>query len=266
VPLVANPLDTFAGTISVEKIFNRADLRLTASAIRTEFENGPAQSNFNSRTFTERGGVWLSPLFYAYSDGAIGTVVTDATPAVPSNSTTSYRVVGGIGTRQFALYRLSAYYGHQGSQSNSATAGGEVYGGTVSYYATRNLTFTGTLDRTTNISSSKNAVSNFSLTLPEFLPVQVALSSSTRITSLSLSSAYEITRQWFFNGLLGYSRIESIGSTRVDNSWVLDTTLRYDIWRNLSLTWDYRYSAVRSNVPFSSPSSNFVMTGATYRF
>jgi hypothetical protein len=282
VPLIVNPFNQFTGTFSVDKIFNRGILSLTASANRTEYENGQAQSNsssnfssnFSGRTFTERAGAWLGPLFYAYSDGSIGTVVTDATPTAPSASTTSYRVVGGIGTRQFDLYRLSFYFGHQGSQSNnptiagapnSTTAGGEVYGGVISYYPTAYLTFTGTLDRTTNI-SSQGAVSNLALTLPTILPIQVPLSSGARITSLSLASTYQITRQWFATGLLGYSRIESIGSSTVQNTWVFDTTLRYDIWKNMSLTLEYRYNSIVSNVPSSSPTQNFVMTGATYRF
>jgi Putative beta-barrel porin 2 len=278
VPLVVNPFNQYTGTFSVDKIFNRGILGLTASTNRTEYENGQAQSNFaqsnfSSRTFTERAGVWLGPLFYAYSDGSIGTIVSDPTSTASSTSTTAYRVVGGLGTRQFDLYRLSFYFGHQGSQSsstiggapNSGVAGGDVYGGVISYYPTAYLTFTGTLDRTTNISSQTGA-SNLALTLPTQLPIQVPLNSSGRITSVSLQSTYQIARQWFATGLLSYSRIESFGSSSLANAWTLDATLRYDIWRNMSLNLEYRYNSVVSNVPFASPTSNYVMTSAIYRF
>ena len=49
-----------------------------ASVNRTDFENQKLEPNFNSRTLTERAAFWLGPLIYAYSDGSVSTVVTDA--------------------------------------------------------------------------------------------------------------------------------------------------------------------------------------------
>ena len=65
---------------------------------------------------------------------------------------------------------------------------------------------------------------------------------------------------------MGYTQINYIGSARVDNSWVLDATLRYDIWRNMSLSWEYRYRSILSNAPLVSATSNFITMGATYKF
>ena len=268
-PLVVNPNDQYTGTFSVDKIFNRGVLSLGGAVIRTDYENQTIVKNTASRTFTEHAGAWLGPLFYAYSDGSIGTVVTEAT----STSTTSYRVIGGIGTRQFSLYRGSVYFGHQGSQidtttggpQNNTTAGGDVYGASISYYPITQLTFVGTVDRTINI-SSQASVTNLALTLPTFAGVQVPLTASTRVTSASVGANYEITPQWFANALVGYTRINYIGSSRVDNSWVLDASLRYDIWRNMSLNWEYRCRSVLSNAPLISATSNYVTMGATYRF
>jgi len=259
VPLSVNPFNQFMGTFSVDKIFNRGILSLSSSVARTDYEVQSSQST-RSRTFTESAGVWLGPLFYAYSNGSIGTVVTDATSA----STTSYRVIGGLGTRQFGLFRSSVYFGHQGSEG-SITAGGDLYGGTLSYYPTPKWTLTGAVDRIINISSQTSAT-NLALTLPALTAVQIPLGISTRIASASLQSSYEITPQWFANCQLGYTRIEYIDSPRLDNSWVLDATLRYDIWRNMSLTWEYRYRSILSNAPFVSATSNYGMMGATYKF
>jgi hypothetical protein len=259
VPLVVNPFDQFTGTFSVDKIFNRGILSLSSSVNRNDYEVQSSQST-RSRLFTEKAGVWLGPLFYAYSDGSIATVVTDATSA----STTTYRAIGGLGTRQFGLFRSSAYFGHQGSQG-STVAGGEVYGGTLSYYPTPKWTLTGTVDRTINISSQASAT-NLALTLPGLSAVQIPLGTSTRITSASLLSSYEITSQWFATWQLGHTRIEYIDSPRLDKSWILDATLRYDIWRNTSLTWQYRYRSVLSNAPFVSATSNYAMMGATHKF
>lgn len=259
VPLIVNPFDQYTGTFSVDKIFNRGILSLSGSVNRTDYEQQSSLST-RSRTFTENAGVWLGPLFYAYSNGVISTVVTDATSA----STTSYRVVGGLGTRQFGLFRTSMYFGRQGSEG-STTAAGDVYGGSLTYYPTRAWTLTGTVDKTINIASQASAT-NLALTLPGITAVQIPLGVSTHITSASLRSSYEITPQWFADCLLAYTRIEYLESLRLDNSWLLDATLRYDIWRNMSLTWEYRYRNVLSNTPLMSATSNYGMMGATYRF
>jgi hypothetical protein len=259
VPLTVNPFDQFTGTFSVDKIFNRGILSLSSTVNRTDYEVQSSQNTW-SRTFTESAGVWLGPLFYAYSNGSISTVVTDATSA----STTSYRIIGGLGTRQFGLFRSSVYFGHQGSEGGGTAAGGDVYGATLSYYPTPKWTLTGTVDKTTNISSQASAT-NLALTLPALTAVQIPLGTSAHITSASLQSSYEITAQWFATWQLGYTRIEYIGSPGL-NSWVFDATLRYDIWRNMSLTWEYRYTTILSNAPLVNASSNYGIMSATYKF
>jgi len=268
-PVLVDPHNQYTGSFEIDKIFNRGFLRVGGSLIRTEYDDQTILKNTDSRTLTEHAGAWLGPLFYAYSDGSIGTVVTQAS----STSTTSYRVTGGLGTGRLGrLYQASLYIGHQGSQSestsglqNGTTAGGEVYGASISYYPTGKLTFVGTVDRTINISSQASAT-NLALTLPSFAGVQVPLTTSTRITSASLQSNYQIAPQWFATALMGYTQINYIGSARVDNSWVLDATLRYDIWRNMSLSWEYRYRSILSNAPLVSATSNFITMGATYKF
>lgn len=267
--LFVNPSNQYTGTFSVDKIFNRGFIGLSESVNRTDFENQTAQQDFNSRTFSERAAFWLGPLFYAYSNGSFGTIVTDATfgavSSLPSQTTTSYQVRGGLGTRQSAIIYGSAYFGHQGSDIGGATAEGNLYGASVSYRPTTEWTLTGTIDRTINIASQPFAA-NFALTLPGLTAAQVPISASTEITTSGLSFSYQISRQWFLNSQLSYSHIDYVDSPRVDNEWVLDTTLRYDIWRNASLTWEYRYSTIISNVPLMSATVNYGVMGVTYKF
>ena len=72
-----------------------------------------------------------------------------------------YRAVAGLGTRQIGLFRASAYFGHQGSDSEgSPWAGGNVYGASLSYYPTPVWTITGSVDRTINHASNQAAPSN----------------------------------------------------------------------------------------------------------
>ena len=269
VPLQVNPSNQFTGTFTIDKIFSRAALSLSGSVNRTEYENQTIQPNFSSRTLTENAAAWLGPLVYAYSNGSVTTTVDDAINGAnitsPSTSVTSYRVVGGLGTRPSELFLGSVYFGHQGSESGGATAEGNVYGGRLSYYPTPALTVTGTVDRTINIASQPFA-SNLALTLPGLSAVQVPLGTSGITTSAGLGVTYSFTQQWFATCQLGYTRTQLVSTPERDNSWILDTTLRYDIWRNMSLIWEYRYSSFISNVPSTSFTSNYGIMGATYRF
>ena len=244
IPLSINPFDQYTGTFSVDKIFNRGILSLGSTVSRTDYETENSLST-RSRTFTEHAGFWLGPLAYFYSDGVISTVVTDAT----SVATTSYRAIGGLGTRQVGLFRGSMYFGHQGSQGGTA-AEGDVYGGALSYYPTPKWTIAGSVDRTINIASAASTT-NLALTLPGLVGVQIPLGSSTRTTSSSLQTSYEITRQWSTIFQLGYTSIEFVDSSRRDQSWIADAQVKYDIWRNMSITWEYRYRSVLSNAPSS---------------
>jgi hypothetical protein len=267
--LQVNPSNQYTGTFAVDKILNHGFISLIGSVNRTDYENQTLQPSFNSRTLTENAAIWLGPLFYAYSNGSVSTVVTDATSSAttssPSTSTTSYRVIGGLSTRQFGLFRGSAYVGYQGSEGGGATAGGDVYGGALYYYPIAPWTLTGTVDRTINIASQISA-SNLALALPGLTVQQIPLSASTQITSFGLLSGYQIAPQWFTNCQVSYTRIEYVDSPRLDNTWLLDATVRYDIWRNMSLIWEYRHTNISSNVPLVSTTSNYGIMGATYRF
>ena len=268
-PLLVNPSNQYTGTFTVDKIFSRAAISLSGSVNRTEFENQSIQPNFSSRTLTENAAAWIGPLVYAYSNGSVTTTAEDAITgpniSSPSISITSYRVIGGLGTRPSELFLGSVYFGHQGSESGGATAEGNVYGGRLSYYPTAALTFTGTVDRTVNIASQPFA-SNLALTLPGLTAVQLPLGVSAITSSVGLSANYKITQQWFVNCQLGYTRTDFISTPERDNSWIVDATLRYDVWRNMSILWEYRYTTLLSNVPLLSFSSNYGTVGATYRF
>jgi hypothetical protein len=263
IPLSVNPFDQYTDTLTATKIFNRGILSFSGSLSRTDYEQDSSLST-RSKTFTEAAGFWLGPLLYAYSTGNISTVVTDAT----SVATTSYRVVAGLGMPQFGLFRGSLYYGQQGSEGGT-TAGGDVYGGTLSYYPTPVWTITAAVDRTINILTQTSAPSDLALTLPGLTGVQVSLDSSTAITSTSLLSNYQISSLWFTILQVGYTSIDYVDSTRRDHTWVVDEQLRYDLSRNLSLTWEYNYRSISSNLPASSlvnATSNTVTMGANYRF
>ena len=265
---VVNPYDQYTGTATASKIFNRGFVTLSASLADTNYESiqgtGPTGfTSFTTKTFTESGAFWLGPVLYAYSDGAFSLRANNEGANANSDA---YRVVGGIGTRQFGVFRSSLYLGYQGSAvQDSGTAGGEVFGGKISYYPTPAWTLTAAIDETINI-SSQTAASTQALTLPANTPIQVPLSSSTRITNTSLQALYTISPQWKAAGTFGYTRTEYIDSPRLDNAWLADLTLSYDIWRNMTLTWEYQYSSIVSNAAFTSANRNMITMSANFRF
>jgi len=42
--------------------------------------------------------------------------------------------------------------------------------------------------------------------------------------------------------------------------------LAYALTRNMTLTWDYQWSSIASNVPLTSTKRNYVNMGAVYKF
>ena len=42
--------------------------------------------------------------------------------------------------------------------------------------------------------------------------------------------------------------------------------LNYEIWRNMTLAWEYEYTDILSNVPGQSAMRNFLMMCAIYRY
>ena len=176
---VVDPYDQYSGTARVDKIFSDGTLSLGASTTRLNYEQAASSNlDFTGTSFTEDATYWLGPLFYVYSDGVFAIDLIRA--KIPN--TDIYRIVGGLGTRQFGLFRASAYFGHQGSEFAGQPAGGNVYGGALYYYPTADWTISAHVDETINI-SSQTTPSNFALTLPVVTAAQIPLSSSVQTTS-----------------------------------------------------------------------------------
>jgi hypothetical protein len=264
---VVNPYDQYTTTASVSKIFNDAVLTVSGSVAQTDyqFEQGPgtaqAYSSFTTKTLTEGGSIALGPLFYAYSNGAFSA--RSLGEGIDPYSQ-SYRIEGGIGTRQFGLFRASFYSGYQGSNGDtSGAAGGELYGGKLSYYPTLAWTITAAIDETIN-KAAQGAVSTQALAVDS--PEQIPLSSSTRVTHPALQTQYQIAPKWTAIGNFSYTQIDYYGSPRVDNAWQADAQLNYEIWRNMTLAWEYEYTTIISNAPGESAKRNYLMMSANYRF
>jgi hypothetical protein len=266
-----NPSDTFTGTAKVQKTFSYGVVDVSASVQRVDYENenqGTSSNSFDytNKTFSEDGAFWLGSVFYAYSTGSFNIRTTDPS-SIPGNNSTAYRIIGGIGTRQFGLFRASAYFGHQGyGTSGSGSSGGNVYGGALTYYPTSAWTISATVDESINLSPAGAAPSNQAIGIGGITPLQVSTSGSTQVTSTALHVSDAINPQWTASGTFGFVHVENIGSPIWQNSYVADGQLTYNMWRNLTLTWEYQYSGIVSNEPQASTVRNLITMSATYKF
>ena len=266
-----NPTDTWSAVASVQKFFNHGVVNLTGTLAQTTYTNQSTQvlagtPNYTTETFAGNGATWLGPLFYLFSDGTYAAHNFAQINASPGDNSSAYRARGGLATRQEALYSAAVYYGYQGSNDDFAgRAGGEIYGGHLSYNPTAQLSFTAAIDEIIN-KATPGAFSNLALSLPTPSAAVVSPSSSTKITAPTLQVAYHITDQWSTFGTFGLSHIEYIDSSQLENAWLADAVLRYEMSRSWTFSWEYQYTAIISNVPLNSSTRNYIYTAATYKF
>lgn len=259
---VVNPFDQYTTSGQVDKIFGDGIISLNDTLRRTDYVDNPSE-NFTANSISGSGSAWLGPVLYAYANGTF--VTNKATAPIPDSQV--YRAVGGLGTRQVGLFRASVYFGRQGSDSvGSPWAGGNVYGGVLSYYPTPVWTLSASIDRTINIAPGQTSPTNFAITIPVPTPLQVPLSSSSAITATTVRSDYKISEQWSTSGTLGYTHVQDIGTPTWDDAWLADIVLRYEMWRDLTLSLEYQYSTILTNVPLQNANRDLVTMSAVYRF
>jgi hypothetical protein len=259
---VVNPYDAITASAKVQKIFGEGIVTLGSSLLRQNYEQQASQTrDFTAETFTEDASFWTGPIFYVYSDAAF--TINHNTAPVPDSS--AYRAIGGLGTRQIGLFRASAYFGHQGSQSvGFPAAGGNVYGGTLAYYPTPFWTVSANVDITINLATSGAIPSTQALPLSS--PLLIPLSNSTQISTSSIHSEYKITPDWTANALIGYSAAEFLNTANWENALFGILRLQYNIRRDLTFGWEYDYTRITSNLPLTSTARNFLAMSASYKF
>jgi hypothetical protein len=259
---VVDPNDVYTATATVDKEFNRAFIKLGGTFSTTAYETSPL-SNFNSKSYNGSGGFWFSPVFYAFGDG----IQSFTEPAVGSGSN-YFRARGGIGSAQIGLFQGSIYYGQQGSEVdyNGGIAGGDIYGGTISYYPTAVLNLSFGVDRQRNISAITSG-SPQALGGLQLAAVGISPGESAEITTLSLRSNYTISDQTSAFAVVSDTLIDQIhGPPMLDSSWLASIGIRHQLTDKLTLNLDYSYTRYMSETPLTSFVRDLVTVGAVYRF
>jgi hypothetical protein len=258
---VVNPNDVYTAQATIYKEFNRAFIRLNGLVQTTQFEQQTSQS-YDTKTYNGIGGFWFTPQLYAFGDGIQS--FTNPEVGLPSNS---FRARGGIGSDRIGLFQGFVYYGQQGTEVNGGgTAGGDIYGGAVSYFPRSDWNMSFGVDRLRNISEI-TAGSPQSLGGVQFIPVGVSPTQSLQITTLTFKSNYTFTPQTSAYLVASYSMADQINGPPLETiSWFTDFGVQHQLWQNLSLTLDYQYTSFGSPRPQTSFTRNLVSVGALYNF
>jgi opacity protein-like surface antigen len=258
---VVSPNDAFTVTGNVSKQFNRAFLSIGGLISRTEYEINPTQ-DFDSGSYYASGGIWISPILYAFANASDANTL----PAIGSISN-SYSARGGIGSSQIGAFLGSAYYGQQGSAEDGGggISGGDIYGGVLTFVATPLWTMSVSVDRLRNRSDitggTAQALAGLSLSA-----VAIPTNSSTQNTTIAYRTNYTLSEQASVYFLLSDARTAYLSMPIVNNSWLASTGLSYTVNTRLSLSAEYQYTRYISPQPLTSYNRNLITLGAHYRF
>ena len=264
-----NPNDNYTATVSAYKEFNRAFLRLGSTITLTQYEMASSSTspNYYKEIYNGGAGFWFSPILYAFADA----IDTNTIPAVGLVSN-SYLARSGIGSAQIGLFQGSVYYGQQGTavDQGGGTAGGDIYGGILSFFPTSVWTMSLSVDRLRNRSditgNTPGAGGLPGLPGLALSASNVTTASSTQITTIAYKSDYTFSQQTSAHVVVSDSRIAFLDMSRVDNSWLASAGIRHQVRDNLSLTLDYNYTRYISEEPLTSFNRSLVTAGAHYKF
>ena len=246
---------------SLLKSFNRFFVGVGGSFVNSTYDNAAltggssidqSYRDLNLATFSARGGLYVGPTIYAYTEASQNTQIYYNDAAASSHG---YRVVGGVGSDQLSLFKGEIYGGYQ-QQYYTAALGGEqnspVFGGRVSWFPTQFITVTANADDSFGASAAS------SLT-----PSQVSASNTA---TANLAVNYALAATWSAAAHVSFADTTYTGSSRVDHDYGAGLTLNRQIWQNLAGTFDYQLNSVQSNYVNASYVQNIVSLGLTYKY
>lgn len=252
--------NTFGGSLSGVKQLGMFFVGLGATSFATTYDalygttgQTISQSYRDNVVTTANGrfGVAVGPAVYAFAD-VIGNFRSFTSALYNSQG---YRVLGGLGTDRLSLFRGEVYAGYQRQIYEYATFGAPsspVVGGRVSWYPTRDLTVTTSVDETFT-DSALTTTGN-------------PTGSAARQVAANTIIAYDVTRDLKASVNGGYGDLSYISGGRHDHRWSAGTELSYEIFRNLAATFEYNLIIVNSNATGGSFVRNAYSLGMTYKY
>jgi len=249
----------YTGNVAGFKSFNRFFVGLGGVVTGTTYDTlytsfGPLGQGYRDNIASGvigRVGYAVSPLIYAFAEGA-GNFRSFSSWYYNSQG---YRVVGGVGTDRIGLMRGEIFGGYQRQfytlgLFNSPSM--PVVGGRLFWYPTRDLTLTAAVDQ----SFQDNGL----------ITIGNATGSAARVISARGTADYRVSRDITFRAFGGFDDLRYVAGTRHDNRWLAGASLNYEIFRNLSATFEYNFATVASNAFGASFTRNTFTLGGTYKY
>jgi hypothetical protein len=248
------------GSTSIEKGFGNFFAAIGTSVTGTTYDNSKDNlGNFVSEqyrngtvsTLNGRIGYHISPIVYTFVEPSINSAHYNGTN-LDSNG---YRIVGGLGTDRISLFNGEIYAGTLGqyfSDPTVSTLSRGIYGGRVSWFPTRFVTFTAFVDQ--------------SLGTSDFSPNLFTTGSVTKINAEKLKASWSPTRDVTLDGRLEFKQYEFLSSTRSDSSAETGLAVTYNLNPRFAAVVDFSHMQYSSNLPGAAYTRNFVSVGGKTKF
>ena len=210
------------------------------------------ESYRDGTTYTVNGrfGYNVTPLVYAYVEPSINAARYDNS----SLNSQGYRVVAGLGSARIGLMNGEIYGGVMDqtfTDPSIAPLTTGIYGGHLSYYPTRTLNFTASLDQGLATSDYNTRA---------FLPGSIVKTNTAK-----LQANWDVTRFITLSGIVQYSQWDYLGSTLTQDYWTGSSSLTYWIQPKLGITLQYSHSILDTNLVGGNYAHDFVSLGARGR-
>ena len=129
-----------------------------------------------------------------------------------------------------------------------------AYGAKISYYPTRYLTISGSLDETFGSAATRRRRRS---------PRRAAKPSRAAWRSTTRSPEY-----WNATARAGYAHTTWSDSPLVEDAWTVGGSVNYNFWRNIALSLNYQYTASSANLVAAgyNYTQNLASVGLTYHY
>ena len=248
------------GSGSVEKGFGRFFTGLGGSITRENFEDTKTPTGMDipegfrdgtKSTINARLGYHITPLVYTFVEPSSNWARHNAS----NLDSQGYQVVAGLGSARIGLMNGEIYGGYWAQSFEDPTIAPlstGVYGGRISYFPTRFLVLTASLDQGT-------ATSDFSTRT--FVPGSV-----TKTNSAKFDASWDWTRSITLGGAFQYQRLDYLSTFRKDT--VLRSSGNITYWLNprFGMKVEYTYYVLETNVPGGNYSRSLISVSGNTKF
>jgi hypothetical protein len=260
--IVINPVQStrLFGSTSLEKGFGSFFTAMGGSVTHESFDDTktlagiPVSEGYRDgyvATFNGRLGYHVSPLVYTFIEPSANW----ARYVSANLDSQGYRTIAGVGSDRIGLMNGELYAGYMTQNFVDPTIDSlsrGVFGGRLSWYPTRFLTMTASLDQ---------GLSNSDFTTRTFVPGSV-----TKTNTAKFVSTWEMTRSVTLGGTIEYRHLEYLSMLRKDDLWRASADLTYWFTPRFGMTLDYSHVFLQSNLPGADYSRDFISLSGKSKF